>query len=161
VVVTDLLLPDADGVEITRRIREELPNAQVVVLTSLSEEDDALLRVIRAGAAGYVPKDSNVDLLVETIRTAGRGQAQLSTRAAARLFREMHKPVGQEFTGRELAVLRQLALGQANKEIATALAVAETTIKTHLCTIFSKLGVQSRTQAALKAMKLGLVSASN
>jgi DNA-binding NarL/FixJ family response regulator len=160
VVVTDLLLPDVDGVELTRRIHEELPNTQVVVLTSLSEEDDALLRVVRAGAAGYVPKDSNVDLLLETIRSAGRGQAQLSTRAAARLFREMRKPIGHEFTDRELEVLRQLVLGQANKEIATSLAVAETTIKSHLCTIFGKLGVQSRTQAALKAMQLGLVSAS-
>jgi DNA-binding NarL/FixJ family response regulator len=73
----------------------------------------------------------------------------------------MHKPVGQEFTDRELAVLRQLVLGQANKEIATSLAVAETTIKSHLCTIFGKLGVQSRTQAALRAMQLGLVSASS
>jgi DNA-binding NarL/FixJ family response regulator len=159
VVVTDLLLPDIDGVEVTRRLREELPHTQLIVLTGLSEEDEALVRVVRAGAVGYVPKDAHVGLLLDTIRAAAHGRANLSPRAAARLIQEVREP-GQQtlLSRREREILCLVALGQANKEIAASLSVSETTVKTHVCSIFNKLGVQSRTQAALKALELGLVS---
>jgi DNA-binding NarL/FixJ family response regulator len=159
VVVTDLLLPDIDGVEVTRRLREELPRTQLIVLTGLSEEDEALVRVVRAGAVGYVPKDAHVGLLLDTIRAAASGRVHLSPRAAARLIQEVREPGQQSLlTRREREILCQVASGRANKEIAASLGVSETTIKTHVCSIFNKLGVQSRTQAALKALELGLTS---
>jgi DNA-binding NarL/FixJ family response regulator len=162
VVVTDLLLPELDGIAATQRIRAELPETQVVILTSVSEDDSSVIRAVQAGAIGYVMKNSELDTLVQTIRSAARGHVQLSSRVAARLVQEMRSPMSDPtqplLTHRERDVLRQVAMGRINKEIALSLNIAETTVKSHVSAVLEKLGVQSRTQAALHALRSGLVS---
>jgi DNA-binding NarL/FixJ family response regulator len=162
VVVTDLLLPELDGIAATQRIRAELPETQVVILTSVSEDDISVIRAVQAGAIGYVMKNSELDTLVQTIRSAARGHVQLSSRVAARLVQEMRSPMSDPtqplLTHRERDVLRQVAMGRINKEIALSLNIAETTVKSHVSAVLEKLGVQSRTQAALHAIRSGLVS---
>lgn len=159
ILLTDLLLPDIDGVAVTQSIRADLPDTQVVVLTSVSEEDASVVRAIRAGAIGYVLKNADIDVLVQTIRSAAQGQAHLSPRAAARLMQEMRSPTHQlPLTDREREVLREVAIGRTNKQIARSLAIAETTVKSHVRAILDKLGVQSRTQAALQALRSQLLS---
>jgi len=114
---------------------------------------------VRAGAIGYLLKDTQADELCRAIKAAAAGQVQLSPQAAARLMREVRAPESPEsLTEREIEVLRLLARGKANKEIGAALYIGEKTVKTHVSNILSKLGVQSRTQAALYAVQLGLVS---
>ena len=159
IVVTDLLLPHVDGVAVTQSIRAELPDTQVVVLTSVSEEDASVVRAVRAGAIGYVLKDAETDVLVQTIRSAAEGQAHLSPRAAARLMREMRSPRNEvPLTERERQVLREVATGRTNKQIARSLHIAETTVKSHVRAILDKLGVRSRTQAALQALRSEMLS---
>ena len=115
----------------------------------------------RAGAIGYLLKDTEADALRKAIRAASQGQVQLSPQAAARLMREMRQPEQQPepLTERETDVLKLLAVGRANKEIARDLMIGEKTVKTHVSNILGKLGVQSRTQAALHAVRAGLVPA--
>jgi two-component system, NarL family, response regulator LiaR len=159
VLLTDLLLPDLDGVAVTHSVRAEFPDTQVVVLTSVSEEDASVVRAVRAGAIGYVLKNADIDVLVHTIRSAAEGQAHLSPRAAARLIQEMRAPTSQlPLTEREREVLREMAIGRTNKQIARCLNIAETTVKSHVRAILDKLGVQSRTQAALQAFQAHIVS---
>jgi two-component system, NarL family, response regulator LiaR len=159
VVLTDLLLPDIDGVAVTEGIRSEAPGAQVVILTSVSEDDAFVVRAVRAGAIGYVVKSADTGLLVSAIRSASEGQVQLSARSAARLMQEMRSPRNDlPLTDREREVLRHVAIGKTNKEIARLLYIAETTVKSHVRAILDKLGVQSRTQAALVALRSDLVS---
>jgi two-component system, NarL family, response regulator LiaR len=159
VVLTDLLLPDMDGVAVTQSIRAQLPDTQVVILTSVSEEDASVVRAVRAGAIGYVLKNAETELVVSTIRSAAEGQVQLSPRAAARLMQEMRSPRNElPLTDRERQVLREVAIGRTNKQIGRSLYIAETTVKSHVRAILDKLGVQSRTQAALLALRSQLVS---
>jgi DNA-binding NarL/FixJ family response regulator len=159
IVVTDLLLPDVDGVAVTQSIRAELPDTQVIILTSVGEEDASVVRAVRAGAIGYVLKNADTDVLVQTIRSAAEGKVHLSPRVAARLMQEMRSPRNQlPLTGRERQVLREVAIGRTNKEIARSLYVAETTVKSHVRAILDKLGVQSRTQAALQALRSEMCS---
>ena len=159
IVVTDLLLPDVDGVAVTQSIRAELPATQVIILTSVGEEDASVVRAVRAGAIGYVLKNADMDVLVQTIRSAAEGQVHLSPRAAARLMQEMRSPRNElPLTDRERQVLREVAIGRTNKEIARSLYVAETTVKSHVRAILDKLGVQSRTQAALQAQRSEMFS---
>jgi NarL family two-component system response regulator LiaR len=154
VVLTDLLLPDIDGVAVTQRIRAELPNTQVVILTSVDEEDAAVVRAIQGGAIGYVLKSANIAELMHIIRSAAEGKVCLSPRAAARLIQEMRSPTTQvRLTDREREVLRRMAIGRTNKEIARSLDIALTTVKSHVRSILDKLGVDSRTQAALYAVQ--------
>ena len=159
IVLTDLLLPDVGGVAVTQSIRAELPDTQVVILTIVSEEDASVVRAVRAGAIGYVLKDAETDVLVQTIRSAAEGQAHLSPRAAARLMQEMRSPRNEGLlTDREREVLREVAIGRTNKEIARSLHIAETTVKSHVRAILDKLGVRSRTQAALQALRWQMLS---
>ena len=160
VVVTDLLLPDIDGVAVTQAIRAELADTQVIILTSVVEDDAFIVRAVRAGAIGYVQKNADIEALVQTIRSAAQGQVHLSPRAAARLMLEMRAPKHESpLTHRELQVLREVAIGLTNKEIARGLVIAETTVKSHVRAILDKLGVQSRTQAALQAVRSDILSA--
>jgi NarL family two-component system response regulator LiaR len=160
IVLTDLLLPDIDGVVVTQTIRAELSGTQVVILTSVIEDDAFVVRAVRAGAIGYVLKNADIQALVQTVRSAAQGQVHLSPRAAARLILEMRAPKYESpLTHRELQVLREVAIGLTNKEIARGLVIAETTVKSHVRAILDKLGVQSRTQAALQAMRSDLLSA--
>ncbi|HLH23213.1 MAG TPA: response regulator transcription factor [Chloroflexota bacterium] len=157
VVLMDLLMPVMDGIAATAAIRGELPDTEVVALTSVLE-DASVVGAVRAGAIGYLLKDTQGDELCRAIKAAAAGQVQLAPQAAARLMREVRAPESPEaLTERETAVLRLLARGKANKEIAATLGIGEQTVKTHVSSILAKLGVRSRTQAALHAARIGLV----
>jgi DNA-binding NarL/FixJ family response regulator len=157
VVVMDLVMPELDGVAATEVIRRELPDTKVLVLTSMLE-DASVTGAVRAGAIGYLLKDTSAAELRRAIKSAAEGQLQLSPRVAARLMREVAGPERPDaLSARELEVLRLLARGLANKEIARELGIAEKTVKTHVSGILGKLGLQSRTQAALHAARVGLV----
>jgi DNA-binding NarL/FixJ family response regulator len=157
VVLMDLLMPVMDGITAIGRLRQEAPEVEVIALTSVLE-DASVVGAVRAGATGYLLKDTNADELRRAVKAAAAGQVQLSPEAATRLMREVRAPEKPEaLTERETDVLRLLAKGQANKEIARELAIGEKTVKTHVSSILAKLGVQSRTQAVLHAMKVGLI----
>jgi DNA-binding NarL/FixJ family response regulator len=156
VVLMDLLMPVMDGVTAIAHIRRDFPDTEVIALTSVLE-DEAVMKAMRAGAMGYLLKDTQAEELRRAIKAAAAGQVQLSPQAAARLMREVRAPESPEkLTERETDVLRLLALGRANKEIALELNIGEKTVKTHVSAILRKLGVPSRTQAALYAARIGL-----
>jgi NarL family two-component system response regulator LiaR len=158
VVLMDLLMPGMDGIAATAAIRRELPEIEVLALTSVLE-DASVVGAVRAGAIGYLLKDTQAEALCQAIKAAAAGQVQLTPRAAARLMQAVSTPESPEaLTERETDVLRLLAQGQSNKQIARSLNNTEKTIKTHVSRILSKLGVQSRTQATLYAIRVGLVS---
>ncbi len=157
IVLMDILMPGMDGLEATAVIRRELPGTEVIALTSVL--DDAVIhQTIRAGAIGYLLKDTGSDELCRAIRTAYGGQVQLSRQAAQRMaaIRDEENLL-QTLTEREMDVLRLVARGRSNKEIALELVIAEKTVKAHVGSILSKLGAASRTQAALIAMRAGIV----
>jgi DNA-binding NarL/FixJ family response regulator len=157
VVLMDLVMPELDGVAATEVIRRELPDTKVLVLTSMLE-DASVSGAVRAGAIGYLLKDTRAGELRQAIKGAAAGQVQLSPQAAARLIRDVVAPGRPDaLSDREVDVLRLLARGLANKEISRELGIAEKTVKTHVSSILGKLGVQSRTQAALYAARLGMV----
>lgn len=159
VVLMDLLMPVMDGRIATQAIRQELPDVEVVALTSVLD-DASVGGAIRAGAIGYLLKTTDAEELRRAIHAAAAGQVHLSPEAAARLVKEVQIPGSPEtLTERETAVLRLLAHGSANKQIAHELNIGEQTVKTHVSNILSKLQLQSRTQAALYAVDRGLVSA--
>lgn len=162
VVLMDMLMPVMDGITATGEIRREMPETEVIALTSVLE-DEAVIGAVKAGAIGYLLKDTQADELRRAIKAAAAGQVQLSPAAAARLMREVRTPeppANETLTERESEVLRLLAQGKANKEIARELVIGEKTVKTHVSNILSKLGVQSRTQAALYAAQNGLAELS-
>ncbi|HMO95280.1 MAG TPA: response regulator transcription factor [Tepidiformaceae bacterium] len=159
VVLMDLLMPVKDGITAIGEIRREMPDVEVIALTSVLE-DASVVGAVKAGAIGYLLKDTQSGELRRAIKAAAEGQVQLSPQAAARLMREVRTPESPEsLTDRETEVLRLLAGGYANKEIARELIIGEKTVKTHVSNILAKLGVQSRTQAALYAVRIGLVPA--
>jgi len=166
VVLIDLLMPVMGGIEATRQIRARYPETEVVAMTSVLEEA-AVMGAIRAGAIGYLLKTTAADALCRAIRAAAAGQVQIAPEAAAILINDVRKDVRKldtspsgvnALTGRETDVLRLLARGQANKEIAVSLHIGDKTVKTHVSNVLAKLGVQSRTQAALHAVHIGLIS---
>jgi DNA-binding NarL/FixJ family response regulator len=159
VVLMDLLMPVMDGRAATEAIRQQMPEVEVIALTSVLD-DASVSDAIRAGAIGYLLKNSDADELRRAIRAASEGQVHLSPEAAARLVKEIRIPGSPEkLTERETSVLRLLARGQANKQIARELKIGEQTVKTHVSRILSKLQLQSRTAAALYALDRGLVGA--
>lgn len=161
VVLMDLLMPVMDGITAIGRIRAEAPDVEVVALTSVLE-DASVVGAVRAGAIGYLLKDTEASELRRAIRAAANGQVQLAPEAATRLMNELRQPEHVEaLTERETDVLKLLALGKANKEIAFELKIGDRTVKTHVSSIMGKLGVQSRTQAALYAVRSGLVPRSD
>jgi NarL family two-component system response regulator LiaR len=158
VVVMDLLMPVMDGIAATRSIRREVPETEVLALTSVLEST-LVVEAIRAGAIGYLLKDTQAAELRKAIKAAAAGQVQLSPQASAFLLGAIRTPeLPEPLTPREMDVLRLLAQGQSNKEIARALHLVEETVKSHVRHILAKLGVQSRTQAVLAAIRLGIVS---
>lgn len=160
VVLMDLVMPNVDGVEAIRRIRTVSAATKVIVLTSFSD-DERLFAAVKAGAAGYLLKDAAPAEIVEAIRTVRRGGALLHPAAAARLMEEFAgggvDPVLQRLTDRELEVLRLVAVGRSNRDIAGELFLSEKTVKTHMGNILAKLHVADRTQAALVALRTRLV----
>jgi DNA-binding NarL/FixJ family response regulator len=160
VVVMDLQMRPIDGIESTRRIRARYDDVEVVVLTSYA--DDELVRgALEAGASGYVLKDADADEVAAAIRAADRGELQLDPAVARRLLSSLsaasHDGATAELTARELDVLSLVGTGRANKEIAARLGISERTARTHVSNILRKLGLTSRTQAALWAVREGLV----
>jgi DNA-binding NarL/FixJ family response regulator len=158
VVLMDLMMPIMDGIEAITAIRGEVPDTEVLAMTSVVD-DSAVIGAVRAGAIGYLSKDADAVELCRAIHAAAAGEVHLSPQAAARLMREVRVPETRELlTEREAEVLRLIARGRANKQIARELDIGDKTVKTHVSNILAKLGVESRTQAALHAVGLGLVS---
>ena len=158
VVLMDLLIPVIDGISATSIIRRESPETRVIALTSVV--DSALVTgSIRAGAVGYLLKDADANELRTVIKAVAAGQVQLSPQVSSYLLRELQEPVRPTtLTDREAQVLNLLAQGKSNKEIASYLQIAEDTVKSHIRHILTKLGVQSRTQAVILAIRQGLVA---
>jgi NarL family two-component system response regulator LiaR len=159
VVLMDLVMPDLDGIEATRAIRDVSPSTKVIVLTSFAE-DDKIFPAIKAGAAGYLLKDARPQELADAIRRVHTGEALLHPKVAARLMQEVAGDgprAVEQLTERELDVLRLIARGLSNKLIARELSVAEKTVKTHVSNILAKLHLTDRTQAALYAVRSHLV----
>lgn len=165
ILLMDLRMPGMSGIEATRRIRSACHQTRVIVLTTF-REDEEIFEALRAGACGYLLKDIPADQLADAIRTADQGGTSLEPSVASRLVTEFARLSGMpghldeiesfQFSTRELDVLRQVSRGRTNKEISTALHISEGTVKNHLTSVFSRLGVQDRTQAALKARELGI-----
>lgn len=160
VVLLDLVMPGMDGVDAIRGVRSASPGTRVVVLTTFSD-DRKVVDSIKAGAAGYLLKDVRPPDLAEAVRAVHHGEAVLHPRVAGRLIREVARPpracAVESLSERELDVLRLLATGLPNREIAARLVLSERTIKTHVSSILAKLEVSDRTQAALYAVREGLV----
>jgi NarL family two-component system response regulator LiaR len=159
VVLLDLFMPRLDGLEVLAAMRDQRLTAAVLVLTS-SADDQHLVQAIKAGALSYLPKTAGVDQVVDAVRAAARGESVLQPAATARLLRELRHaaadPLGQ-LTPRETDVLKGLAQGRSNREIAKALSVSEETVKSHVSSILAKLGLADRTQAAIFALQHHLV----
>lgn len=168
VVLMDLRMPVLGGVEATRRITAEAPACRVIVLTTF-EEDEEVFAALRAGAVGYLLKASPSARLGEAIRLAARGESFLEPSVAAKVVAEFARqgertprrppapPLAEPLSTREHDVLRRLAEGRSNKEIAVELGIAEGTVKNHMSNVLGKLGALDRTQAALRARELGLI----
>jgi len=159
VIVMDLQMAPVDGIESTRRIRALYGDMKVVALTSFAEEE-RVHAALQAGAAGYVLKDSDADDVAAAVRAAHRGEVQIDSLVAQRLMSSLHHTEtdrrASELTSRELDVLRLVAAGKPNKQIAAELAISERTARTHVSRILRKLRLSSRTQAALWAVREGL-----
>jgi DNA-binding NarL/FixJ family response regulator len=153
VTLLDLRMPMMEGVEAVRQIRARDPRARVIVLTTY-DTDDEISRALKAGAKAYVLKDISADLLIGCIRDVLAGKTYLAPSAAAKLAEGV---THVQLTPREMAALRLMADGKANKEIASELSISERTVKTHLGHLFEKLGVTSRTEAIKVATRRGLV----
>jgi len=157
VVLMDLVMPQVDGFEATAAIRKELPDTEVIALTSFLM-DGVVQQAMQAGAMSFLLQEPEADEFLRAIRAAAAGQVQLSPKVAAKLVQE-YKMVhtGQTLSQREIGVLRLVAAGQSNKEIAESLVISETTAKSHVRSILGKLGVSSRLPATLYAIRAGFV----
>lgn len=161
VVLMDMVLPGIDGVEATRRVKGVSPSTRIIVLTSFAD-DDKVFPAIKAGAISYLLKDVQPEELARAIRAAQRGEAVLHSEVAAKLMQEFSAPrtaddTVEQLTEREMDVLRLIAKGKSNKEIADSLVISEKTVKTHVSNILSKLHLADRTQAAIYALRQRLV----
>jgi DNA-binding NarL/FixJ family response regulator len=163
VVVMDINMPGISGIEATRRLAARAPRSRVVVLT-ISADDGNIMDAMMAGAAGYLLKDASADQLVGGIRAAARGESSISPRIASRLLAHMREEqataaeaVHPDLTERELEVLRLLAAGKANAEIAGELYISPKTVKNHIASILMKLQMENRIQAAVYAVRSGIV----
>jgi NarL family two-component system response regulator LiaR len=162
VILMDLVMPGMDGLEATRYLRNRQPDIRILVLTSFAG-DDQVFPAIKAGAMGYLLKDSGPEDLVQAIQQVHRGESSLHPSIARKLLRELCEPAARDsavetLTGREIEVLQLVAVGQSNREISDGLSISEATVRTHVSNILSKLNLCSRTQAALYALREGLAS---
>jgi len=162
VILLDLLMPRMDGIEVTRRVIVEDPQARILVLTSFAA-DDKVFPAIKAGALGYLLKDTGPQELVRAIRQVHRGESSLSPAIARKVLQELSRPsdrplTPEPLTEREVEVLQVLARGKSNQEIADEFVISEATVRTHVSNILGKLHLASRTQATLYALREGLAS---
>ena len=158
----DMVMPRMDGVETLKAILSEFPSARILILTSFSD-DDMVFPAIKAGALGYLLKDSMPEELIRAIRSVNRGEASLHPSIARRLIQELTQPTPlpptqEPLTEREMEVLRLVAKGYSNEEIGDALVVSERTARGHVSSILSKLHLANRTQAALYALREGIAN---
>jgi DNA-binding NarL/FixJ family response regulator len=166
VVLMDLQMPVLDGVAATRHLHQEYPQCRVIVLTTF-DDDEMVFDGLRAGAVGYLLKDAPSEKLAEAIRVAARGESFLQPSVAAKVVAEFARltrktvehsnSFSEPLSEREVEILRLIASGASNREIADCLFLAEGTVKNHVTSILGKLGVRDRTQAAIKAKDIGLV----
>ncbi len=167
VVLMDLRMPVLDGIAATRRLRVEQPDVRVIALTTFDDDED-VFAALRAGAVGYLLKDVSSARLVEAVHAAARGESVLQPSVAAKVVArfaqlpdtasaQRPQPLVVPLSDRELEVVRLLADGRSNREIAADLFLAEGTVKNHVTNVLSKLGARDRTQAALRARELGLL----
>ncbi|WP_377469345.1 response regulator [Paenibacillus chartarius] len=160
VVLMDLIMPELNGIEATSILRQEHPNMKIIVLTTFSDQD-YVLSAIKAGANGYLLKDMEPEQIAEAIRQAQQGLPQLDPRVAGQLMSHIAAPPHvsaaspERLTEREMEVLRLIAQGRSNKEIAADCGISEKTVKTHVSSVLAKLNLADRTQAALFAVKHG------
>ncbi len=162
VILMDLVMPKLDGVNAMRAILARQPGMRIIALTSYAS-DEHLLPAVRAGALGYFLKDETPQILIQAIQHVSRGGAWLPPHLAQRVLQNMNQPVAhfaakETLTERELAVLRELARGKSNAEIAAALDITDVTVRSHISHILSKLGAENRVQAALYALREGIVT---
>ena len=162
VILMDLRMPEMDGVEAMNQIREINPDAKFVILTTYSD-DDYIFRGIEAGARAYLLKDAPRDDLFKAIRAVYKGESLIQPVVASKVLNRLSElsrraPSTEELSPRELDVLRLMAKGAANKEIGTELSISQSTVKTHISSIFQKLGVNDRTGAVTEALKKGIIS---
>ena len=164
VILMDINMPVLDGIEATKKIKASSPGTKIIALT-IHEQEEYLFELIKAGACGYILKDINPDDLVSAVIGAYRGRSYLPPSMTSKVFEEFNRLAVRQnekagtrgLTRREMDVLQLVAKGSSNREIAQMLFISEKTVKNHLTSIFQKLGVQDRTQAALRAIKTGLV----
>lgn len=166
VILMDIRMPEIDGVEATRRIRQESPHIRVIILT-VYEDDASIFSAIKAGACGYILKDVDTDQLTDSIRRAARGESLIHPAIAARVLDEFNRLTREsavdvphlfdQLTRREFEILHLLAEGLSNKEIAYRLSISEKTVKNHLSSIFGKLQVNDRMQALIYAFEHNLI----
>ncbi|WP_309570896.1 response regulator transcription factor [Deinococcus sp.] len=158
VIVMDLMMPVMDGIAATRALRKRLPNTEIIALTSTLEEHK-VNGAIEAGAISYMLKDASSDTLADAIHAAARGEVRLHPEAAKRLVRDFRGgEMRESLTPKETIVLQLIAHGYSNRDIAADQGVSEATVKTHVSRLLGKLGLESRTQAALYALKQGIAS---
>ncbi|MEZ7172137.1 response regulator [Sporosarcina sp. OR05] len=153
IILMDLVMPEMDGIEATKIIKQEHPEIKIMMLTSFSDQDHVIL-ALEAGAAGFQLKDIQPDELVTVLKKMMNGENQLHPKATSHVVNNFsNKIVVDALTKRELDVLKEIAKGKSNKEIASSLFITEKTVKTHVSSILAKLGLADRTQAALYAVK--------
>jgi NarL family two-component system response regulator LiaR len=162
IILMDIVMPEVDGIEAVRRIMAAQPGSRILVLTSFAT-DDQIFPALKAGALGYLLKDTGPEDLVQAIRQVHRGEFSLHPTIARKVLQELSRPpqrppTPDPLTEREVEVLRLVAQGRSNQEIARMLVVSEATVRTHVSSILSKLHLASRTQAALYALREGLAS---
>jgi DNA-binding NarL/FixJ family response regulator len=161
VVLMDLKMPNLDGVEATRQIRSELPEVKVLILTTY-ETDSYVLQALKAGASGYVLKDSQPSAIVSSILAVMAGERVMASAVANRVLDMLSgtttpKEFYDGLTAREVEILKLIAAGRANKQIAHRLAISEKTVRNHVSNLYEKLKIYDRTQAVLYAIRKGLV----
>jgi DNA-binding NarL/FixJ family response regulator len=157
VVLMDLKMPEMDGVTATEKIKAERPETEILVLTTY-ETDADILRAVEAGATGYLLKDSSEEHLFDAIRQAARGKSPLAPSVASRLVERVRDTTaGENLSEREIEILRLVAQGANNKDIAQALLISESTVKAHILHIFQKLDVDDRTAAVTTALRRGII----
>lgn len=153
VVLMDLQMPEVDGAAAIKSIKNDFPNSKIIVLTTYDGDED-IFRALKVGAAGYLLKDAERSEILAAIRTVNAGQKYLNPNVALKLAERVH---GSDLTNRELEILQGILDGQSNKEIGFELSISEGTVKNHINSILGKLNVADRTQAALTAIRRGLL----